>query len=178
MNLRGRVVVIGIGNTVRSDDGLGIRALQRLGERYQHGSCVELVEGGTAGLMLLPYIAAADRAIIIDAINVGAPAGTLIRLDQAQGVFASGLTPHDVGLSDLLDAARLTDAWPDSLVLHGIQPASTAFGTELTSAVTEALEPLVDAVEAELSLWGYAPARRRLQEPLPTGPARPGRAVP
>jgi hydrogenase maturation protease len=157
MNLsRAGVVVIGIGNTVRSDDRLGILALQRLGERCQQRSDVELVEGGTAGLLLLPYLAAARHAIIVDAINVGGVPGTLIRFADASGRFRSGLTPHEVGLSDLLDAARLTDAWPEKLVIHGIQPASTAIGTELTPSVAAALEPLVDAVEAELTGWGYA----------------------
>ena len=149
------VVVIGIGNIIRSDDGLGIRAIRRLRQRHRLRPEVDLIEGGTAGLLLLPYIAAARRAIIIDAINIGAPAGTLIRLAEVQRVFAKGLTPHDVGLADLLDAARLADVWPETLILHGAQPASTAIGTELTAAVDASLEPLADAIEAELSVWGH-----------------------
>jgi hydrogenase maturation protease len=150
---RSGVVVIGIGNVVRSDDGLGVRAIQQLSERGRYASEVELVEGGTAGLMLLPYLAA-RRAITIDAIAIGAPAGTLIRLPGAQGRFASGLTPHEVGLANLLDAARLTDVWPEELILHGAQPGSTAIGIELTPALHAALGPLTDAVDADLRAWG------------------------
>jgi Ni,Fe-hydrogenase maturation factor len=62
-----------------------------------------------------------------------------------------------VGLSDLLDAARLTDAWPETLILHGAQPASVAIGTDLTPPMSAALDPLADAVNAELSAVGYAP---------------------
>jgi len=155
-------VVIGIGNIVRSDDALGVRIVERLRERYRYSADVDLLEGGTAGLLLLPHLAAARHGIIIDAINTGAPAGTLIRLADATGVFATGLTPHDVGLSDLLDAARLTDAWPESLILHGAQPASVAIGTELTPAVAATLDPLADAVNADLSAWGYASTRAAL----------------
>jgi hydrogenase maturation protease len=148
-----QAVVIGIGNVVRTDDGLGVHAIRRLRERRKCAEDVELIEGGTAGLLLLPHIADAHRVLIIDAINIGARAGTLVRLARGEGAFASGMTPHDVGLADLLDAARLTAAWPEELVLHGAQPRSTAFGTELTPPVAAALDGLVDAIEAELTLW-------------------------
>ena len=78
-------------------------------------------------------------------------------------MFAKGLTPHDVGLADLLDAARLADVWPQTLILHGAQPASIPIGTELTPPLAAALEPLADAVEADLSAWGHA---RRQPRPL------------
>jgi hydrogenase maturation protease len=144
------IVVIGIGNIIRSDDGLGVHAVQRLRERLALAEGVELIEGGTAGLLLLPDLAGASRAIIIDAIDTGAAPGTLTRLPNGEGAFAGGMTPHDVGLADLLTAARLSDAWPDVLVLHGAQPGSTAMGTELTPPVAAALDGLVAAVEAEL----------------------------
>ena len=147
-------VVIGIGNVIRSDDGLGVHAVRRLRERGRHSDDVELIEGGTAGLMLLPHVAEARRVILIDAIAFAAPPGTLTRLEDGRGAFATGMTPHDVGLSDLLEAAQLTDSWPQKLVLHGAQPESTALDTELTPRLAAALDPLVEAVEAELEAWG------------------------
>ena len=150
---RRSVVVIGIGNVVCSDDGLGVHAIRRLGERRRQSDGVELIEGGTAGLMLLPHLADARRAIIVDAISVGASPGTLVRLERVEDVFATGMTAHDVGLADLLDALRLTDSWPDELVLHGAQPASTDLGTELTQRLATALPGLLDAIEAELASW-------------------------
>lgn len=151
--------VIGIGNVVLSDDGLGVHAVRRLRERYAFGGHVDLIEGGTAGLLLLPHLADARRAIIIDAIDTGAERGVLVRLEgQDVGrAFAAGSTPHAVGLSDLLGAARLIGAWPDQLVLHGIQPASTAIGTDLTAPVVAALDSLVDRVVWELIAWGHGP---------------------
>ena len=134
-------VVIGIGNVIRSDDGLGVHAARRLRDRRRHGDDVEIIEGGTAGLMLLPRVAEAYRVILIDAIAFGASPGTLTRLEDGRGAFPTGMTPHDVGLSDLLDAARLTDSWPQELVLHGAQPESTALDTELTPALATGARP-------------------------------------
>jgi hydrogenase maturation protease len=146
------VVVIGIGNVVLSDDGLGVRAVRRLRERHDVAG-VDVVEGGTAGLLLLPRLADAQRVIVVDAIDVGARPGTLVRLDgdDWEQAFATGMTVHDVGLADLLRAARLSGAWPRELVLHGAQPGSTAVGTELTAAIAACLDPLVDRISAELA---------------------------
>jgi len=146
--------VIGLGNVVLSDDGLGVHAVRRMQRRDPFRDTVELVEGGTAGLLLLPILADARRVIIVDAIDIGAPAGTLVRLDGDEwaSAFEFRMTPHDVGLVDLLGAAQLSGAWPEQLVLHGIQPASTAIGTELSPPVATALEPLVDVIQAELGL--------------------------
>jgi hydrogenase maturation protease len=148
-------VVIGLGNVVLSDDGLGVHAVRRLRHRYSLSERVELIEGGTAGLLLLPHIADARRVIIVDAIDTGAPAGTLVRLpgEDWASAFAIHVTPHDVGLRDLLGAAQLSGAWPRELVLHGAQPASTAIGTELSAPVAAALDPLVSAIFAQLAAW-------------------------
>ncbi len=151
------VVVIGIGNIVRSDDGLGVRTVERLRESHQYPPEVDLIDGGTIGLLLLPHLAGARLAIIIDAINTGVAAGALIRIVDPIGAFTTGLTPHDVGLADLLDAARMTDAWPETLILHGVQPLSTAIGTDLTPPVMGALDRLAGAINADLSTWGYPP---------------------
>lgn len=150
------IAVIGLGNVVLSDDGVGVKAVQRLRDRYAFSDDVELVEGGTAGLLLLPLLADARRVIIVDAIDTGAPAGTLVRLDGAEwaSAFQLRMTPHDVGLVDLLGAAEFSGAWGEELVLHGVQPACTAIGTELSALVAAALDPLLDAVASELSRWG------------------------
>jgi hydrogenase maturation protease len=166
-SVRDGTVIIGIGNIIRSDDGLGVHAVRRLRERHPLAHDVELIEGGTAGLLLLPCLAGARRAIIVDAISVGHPPGTLLRLTNGDDAFSTGMTPHDVGLGDLLDAARLTDAWPDELVLHGVQPASTAMGTELSPLVAAALDPLVDAIHADLFEWGASAGE---QDPQLVGP--------
>lgn len=151
-----RTVVIGLGNVVMSDDGLGVHAVRRLRERYELTERATTVEGGTAGLLLLPHLADARRAIIVDAIDTGASPGTLTRLEGEDwaDAFAVRVTPHDLGLRDLLRAAQFSGAWPAELVLLGAVPGRITLGTELTPPLADALEPLVDAIVAQLSAWG------------------------
>lgn len=152
--------VLGVGNLALSDDGLGIHAVRRLGERYRLGPDVELVDGGTAGLALLPRLAGLERVVVVDAVDAGAEPGTLVRLEAGEWeqALARGRTVHSVGLADLLSTARLSDAWPERVVVHGAQPASTAIGAELTAPLAAALDALVDRVAGELSSWGVETA--------------------
>src|ERR1019366_4478021 len=92
-------VVIGLGNVILSDDGLGVHAVRRLRDRCPLADRVELIEGGTAGLLLLPHLADARRAIIIDAIDTGAPPGTLVRLpgEDWASTYAIRITPPATG---------------------------------------------------------------------------------
>ena len=152
-------VVIGIGNIVLCDDGLGVHAVRRLRERDTVPG-VEIIEGGTAGLLLLPHLADARRAILVDAIDVGAPAGTLVRLEgqACKRAFSTGLTAHEVGLADLLEAARISGAWPEALILHGAQPASTAVRTNLSAPLAACLDELVDRIAADLVATAPSPA--------------------
>jgi hydrogenase maturation protease len=154
----GTTVVIGLGNIVLSDDGLGVHAVRRLRERHVFGEDVELIEGGTAGLLLLPHLADARRAILVDAIDAGAAPGTVTRLDGGDWMSAVSIrmTPHEVALEDLLAAAQLSGAWPAELVLLGAQPGSIALGTEPTPPVAAALDSLVEAIEEQLEAWGTA----------------------
>jgi hydrogenase maturation protease len=158
MTTRAGIVIIGLGNVICSDDGLGVHALRRLRDSHSLADDISLIEGGTAGLLLLPHLADANRVIIMDAIDMGATPGTLVRLDGLDwgSAFAHHMSPHDLGLADLLGAAQLSGAWPNTLVLHGIQPASTALGTTLTPSVAEAVDELISVVVAELDRWTSA----------------------
>lgn len=158
MNGAADTVVIGLGNVILSDDGLGVHAVRRLRERYVLREEVELIEGGTAGLLLLPHLADARRAILVDAIDAGAAPGTLTRLEGEDWTraFSIRMTPHEVALEDLLGAAQLRGVWPEELVLLGEQPGLISLGTELSAAVAAALDPLVDAIAAQLTAWQAA----------------------
>ena len=125
MNGAADTVVIGLGNVILSDDGLGVHAVRRLRERYVLGEEVELIEGGTAGLLLLPHLADARRAILVDAIEAGAPPGTLTRLkgEDWTSAFSIRMTPHEVALEDLLGAAQLGESGPRNLCCWESSPA-------------------------------------------------------
>ena len=155
-------IVLGLGNVAQSDDGLGIHAVRELLARYDLPPGVEVVEGGTAGLLLVPALSDADRAVIVDAIDLAAVPGTLHRLEGRSWstAFLPRLTPHDAGLSDLLGAAALAGALPAELLLLGVQPEQIGWGCEPTSTVAAAIPMLVDALVGELRAWGLRVERR------------------
>lgn len=154
----GTVVVLGLGNLLRRDEGLGIRALTRLDERYALPDSVRLVDGGTLGLDLLSYIENAARVLILDAALTDGPPGTLLRIagDQVPAFFGMRTSPHEVGLPDLLAVARLRGTEPGELVVIGMQPSALELGWELSDVVAERLDAMVDAAVDELRAWGVA----------------------
>ena len=153
---RGAIVVLGLGNLLRRDEGLGIRALERLQKRYTLPDTVELVDGGTLGLDLLCYLEGAARVLILDAALTGGPAGTLLRAggDEVPSFFGMRTSPHEIALADLLAVTKLRGTEPRELVVWGMQPATIALGWELSEPVAASLDALVDAAAQELRRWG------------------------
>jgi hydrogenase maturation protease len=141
------LVVLGIGNSILSDDGVGVHAVTLLRDDPRLPAGTELVDGGTNGLALLPTIARAEALILVDAVDVGAPAGSVHVLRGAD-LYADllHLSVHQVGAADLLAAATLTGALPRHVVLVGVQPASLAPGTRLSAAVAAALPEAIGTV--------------------------------
>jgi hydrogenase maturation protease len=151
-----------VGNILLSDEGVGVHIIHLLRERYQFPQEVEILDGGTLGLDLLPYVEDADRLLIVDAVQMDAPLGTVARLegDRIPAVLSLQHSPHQMGLSDLLAVARLRGRYPSEVVLWGIQPASLEVGLELSPTVAAQVEGLVQSVLMELERWGIQPIRR------------------
>jgi hydrogenase maturation protease len=152
-------LILGIGNLVMTDDGVGVRVINHLQERYRFPENIDIIDGGTLGLEILPYLEGVQRLIIVDAVETGGSPGTLVRLsgDEINVAFRTMLSPHQVGLQDLLLVAGLQGFAPEEMCLLGVQPAEICMGTELTPAVLEQVENLVDGVLHELSTWGVTP---------------------
>lgn len=151
-------VVIGLGNPLMGDDGLGIAALERLREQWDVPAEVELVDGGTWGMNLLPVIESAGRVLLIDAITVGARPGTVVVIPRARlpRYLATKISPHDVDLRDVLALAELRGTLPEQTVAMGLEPARVELASELSDAVAGQLDDLVSAVVRELAAWGHA----------------------
>jgi hydrogenase maturation protease len=154
-------LVLGIGNLIMTDDGVGIRVIHLLQERYTFPDSVLVMDGGTLGLDLLHYLEGITRLLVVDAVETGGPPGTLVRLtgDEINIAFRTKLSPHQMGLQDLLLVAELQGFAPEEMVLLGVQPGEIGMGTELTPAVAAQVEPLVELVLAELERWGLAAVR-------------------
>jgi hydrogenase maturation protease len=147
-----RTLVLGLGNLIHADDGLGIHAIRRLQEDSRVPPNVVLMDGGTQGLSLIPHISGFERLLVIDAIDVGREPGTLIRVEgEAAGEMPGKPSVHQLGFADLMIALNLLGESPKEVVVFGIQPQSTEWSTEMTPAVRGALDKLCDAVLAHLA---------------------------
>jgi hydrogenase maturation protease len=161
-----RTLVLGLGNILMRDEGVGVRAVERLAACYDCPSEVTLLDGGTLGLDLLPYLEEADRLLVIDAVDLGAEPGTLARLagEQVPAVLSVKVSPHQVGLADLLAAARLRGVFPEEVVLLGIQPEIIEVGLDLSPRVATQVDTLVADAVAELKQWGADCATKQEEE--------------
>lgn len=150
-------LVLGLGNRLMSDDGFGVEVLTLLSSRYRFSGAVRLLDGGTLGLDLLPYLEDVDNLLIIDALETQAPPGEVSRLegDEVPRAFASKLSVHQMGVQDLLAVAELQGHLPARLVVWGVQPQSVEVGLDLTPTVAAALPDVVQGVVTELQGWGH-----------------------
>ena len=156
-------LVLGLGNILLRDEGVGVRVVERLLEQYDFPEGVRVMDGGTLGLDLLPFLEEASRLLVIDAVQSRKPPGTLVRLvgDEIP-IFldASKVSPHQEGLQDLLAVALLKGYLPDEVVFWGAQIASLGVGLELSEAVAEQVDALAEKVLVELAQWGIDAQRK------------------
>lgn len=154
------VCILGIGNLLWADEGFGVRCLERLQQtcRFDDADEVELVDGGTQGLYLLPYVQQARSLLIFDAIDYGLAPGTLhvVRGDAVPRFMgAKKMSLHQTGFQEVLQVAALTGHMPEQLTLIGCQPeALDDYGGSLRPVVHAALAPALAAARAELLAWG------------------------
>jgi hydrogenase maturation protease len=149
------ILVLGIGNLVMSDDGAGVRVVQELQKRYRFPPHVEIMDGGTLGLDLLPRLEGIERLLVVDAVETGGKPGTLVQLSGEELPIAlqTKVSPHQMGLKDLLAVAELMGHAPREMVLVGIQPACIEMGDELSPNIAGQLEEMIDNVMIKLNEW-------------------------
>ncbi|MEI6558684.1 MAG: HyaD/HybD family hydrogenase maturation endopeptidase [Rhodospirillaceae bacterium] len=155
------ILVLGIGNLVCGDEGFGVRAVTELGRRYRLSPRVRLMDGGTQGLYLVPYVTACTHLLVFDAIDYGLPPGTLRQLegDEVPRHLASGkISVHQTGFQEVLAAATLLGALPAALVVIGVQPWSIeSFERDLSPPVAARLGDALALAGLVLARWGAAP---------------------
>lgn len=174
------LLILGLGNVLCGDDGLGVAALEELERRFVMPDSVRALDGGTLGLSLLAHVEAADDLLIVDAIRADAPAGTLVHIDgEAVGpAVRQRLSVHQVGVADLLDCLHLLGEYPRRLVLLGLVPATLELCLGRSPEVEGQIPLLVNAVAQEASRLGYELIPRLGHEGEPPRADRPlGRAL-
>ena len=151
------MLVLGVGNVLLEVEGLGVRALEVLQQRYKAPPGLVWLDGGTTGMGLLDVISDCDHLLVLDAVQTGAPPGTFVRMtnEEVPVYFGLRITPHQLGLSDVLATLELTGEQPESVTVLGLVPESMELSLELSGHIHSRLETLVSAAVEELKKRGY-----------------------
>jgi hydrogenase maturation protease len=154
-----RKIVLGLGNILNCDEGLGVRALNRLDAQLDRQSNLELLDGGVLGLNLLPLVEEASHLLILDAVNAGKPAGTVIELAREQIPLYAGvkLSQHQVTFQEVLGLANIRGKLPEHLYLVGIQPEDLSIGLELSPLIESKLPEMIARAISVLKTWEILP---------------------
>ena len=157
-------LVLGIGNVLYADEGFGIRAVEALNARYAFPESVRVMDGGTQGIFLLPWVCSAQRLLILDAVDFGMEPATL-RLVHGDDVpcfmGAKKVSMHQAGFQEVLASANLAGSLPAELALVGVQPELLDdYGGSLTGGVRDRIDEAVEVACEVLRGWGIEPIRR------------------
>jgi hydrogenase maturation protease len=153
-----RVAVLGLGNILLSDEGVGVHAVNAMKTRYAFSPAVDIIDGGTLGLDLLPLFQDRERILIVDAVDFGREAGAVgvVEGNAIPSVLNTKLSAHHIGVADLLVTTKLTRGTLPEVCLVGIQPGSLDVGLSMTPAVSSQLEGLIDLTVSKLKEWNVA----------------------
>ena len=153
-----RTLIYGAGNTLVSDEGFGVHLVDYLQRRWAFPAEVELLDGGTLGIMTGYKVEEVDHLILVDVLDVSGPPGEIRRYDLHDLLLDRlpvKLSPHQIGIQEMLSLSALRGRLPRSATLFGVIPASYAAGLELSPPLVAALEPVAALVVAELERQGH-----------------------
>jgi hydrogenase maturation protease len=151
-----QILVLGVGNILLKDEGIGVRVIEKLQADYHCSANVELMDGGTLGLSLLTPIASADYLIVVDAVQNGQPPGTMYRLSvdvlEKRITFKNSL--HQLDLVETLAYAEMVGTRPEAVII-GIEPEDISpWGLELTTTIQGRFSEMCARVVAEIQAAG------------------------
>lgn len=153
-----RAVVLGIGNTILTDEAAGVRAVEALERGWKLPENVQAIDGGTSGMEMIEDLSNLDFLIVLDAVKTGAAPGTVVKIagEEIPVFFRSKLSPHQIALPDVLASLELLDALPKEIVILGVEFISLELGMEMTPTVAEKVPVLATLAAEELAARGYA----------------------
>ena len=153
-----RALTLGIGNVLWADEGFGVRCVERLAQTHAFDGNVRLLDGGTQGLYLLPFLEEADILLVFDAFDYGLPPGTLkvIEGDEVPAFMgAKKMSLHQTGFQDVIATAKLLGRCPGRLLLVGCQPEEIEdYGGGLRDTLAAQIDPAIRLGLGRLAEWG------------------------
>ena len=153
-----RITVLGVGNILFADEGVGVRVVERLQERYEFPDNVLILDGGVLGLGLLGFMVDSDDLVVVDTVKYGNPPGTLYRLegDEVPKRFLDKTSIHEVDFLEALTACEALDKVPKTVII-GVEPQDIeSLSIELTPTIAKQVDPIIAMVLKELSRLGVA----------------------
>jgi len=165
--MRNSIAVIGLGNILLQDEGVGVHAVEALKKNYDFPDGVRLIDGGTLGLDLLPLIEGVEKILFVDAMDLKKEPGSIAVIEDQEipSLLEPKLSLHHVGLSDLLFASRFMGNQPAKMALVGIQPETMEIGLDLSPAIIHRFEELLETVVGKLREWGLEVKEKSVREP-------------
>ena len=149
------IAVLGIGNLIMQDEGVGIHVIRKLENEYEFQPQINLIDGGTSGSELYGFFEDNDKMIIVDAINFDEEPGFIgsIEKDDILKRLNTKMSMHNLGLTDVLSHVKLLDIEPSEIFLVGIQPAIIELHDELSEIVSERVDRLLEVIFMKLAEW-------------------------
>lgn len=162
-----QTLVLGVGNLLMSDEGVGVHVIQRLVADYLLPEQVQVLDGGTLGMDLLYYLEGARDLLLVDAVQTRNQPGTLIRLEgeDVPAFMSIKISPHQLGIPDMLAAAKLKEVYPERIVLWGVQPERVEIGLDLSPTVAVQVDTLIAHILEQLQAWGHTVRPRNAPMP-------------
>ena len=151
-------LILGIGNILWADEGFGVRCVEEINNRYVFADNIRLMDGGTQGMFLLPWVSSVSRLLIFDAIDFGLEPGELRVIrdnDVPQYMGARKVSMHQTGFQEVLASARLLNGKPEQLALIGVQPEQLDdYGGSLRDITRQRIPEAIARACSVLQDWG------------------------
>lgn len=150
-----KITVLGVGNILLQDEGIGVRVIEEMTRRFTFPEHVEVLDGGTLGMELMRFLMGTDKLILVDAIDGNLPPGSIYEFEKeaVKAYFREKVSVHDLGIQDVLAALDVLEKPLKELVVMGVQPAVIDVGLDLTPVVAQSVEPVIKKVLALLADW-------------------------
>ena len=158
-----KIGILGIGNLIVGDEGFGVHAVRYLEENYQFPDTVLIRDGGTAGIYMSPFLEECDPVLVIDVVDIDAEPGSMHYYsndDVKAGKISTRMSPHQLGLLEILEICKLRDAAPETLEFYCVVPKELNTSTELSDVVAPRVKEICEIVLKRLSELGVEAKRR------------------
>ncbi len=150
-----KIGVLGIGNPLLGDDGFGVEVVKRLSQEMGESPDVEIIDGGSLGIYLLPYLEGKTHLIVVDAINFNGKPGEIIKfkLEEIPAYIGFKVSEHQITFHEVIALMNLLNIKPTESLVIGVQPKTNQWGDTMSKEVTEAIDKVVDEVKKQIKKW-------------------------